>query len=140
LHHHETRTLRYCNWLQALEGDIDTLHSEYLHSPAKVNVAALTPGTGPYYRDRLRDKLQFVARDTDFGTSYGAYRPAEENTTYWRIAHFLFPCYTMTPSPAAGSSLFLRMWVPADDGHVVFWNVAGGGNRRTSVSADEPPL
>jgi hypothetical protein len=117
------RILRYCNWLQALEGDIDTLHSEYLHSPARIDVTKMTPGTGPYYRHRLRDKLKFDARDTDFGTSYGAYRPAEENTTYWRIAHFLFPCYTMTPSPAAGSSTTARMWVPVDDDHVLKWQI-----------------
>src|SRR5439155_26690734 len=89
------RTLRNCNWLQALEGDIDTVHSEYLHSPAKVNVEAMTPGTGSYYRHRLRKPLRMHAIDTDFGTSYGASRPAEEDTTYWRNAHFLFPCYTL---------------------------------------------
>lgn len=122
------RILRNCNWLQALEGDIDTLHSEYLHSPAKVDVSKMTPGTGRYYRHRLRDKLRFEVKDTDYGTSYGAYRPAEENTTYWRIAHFLFPCYTMTPSPAIGSILAFRIWVPADDEHVIRWTVTSSAD------------
>jgi phenylpropionate dioxygenase-like ring-hydroxylating dioxygenase large terminal subunit len=124
-----SRTLRYCNWLQALEGDIDTLHSEYLHSPARVDLSALTPGTGGYYRHRLRDKLQFVAIDTEFGTSYAAYRPAEENTTYWRIAHFLFPFITMTPTNAAGSAIIARIWVPVDDEHVLFWTVGARSNQ-----------
>ena len=115
------RTLRNCNWLQALEGDIDTVHSEYLHSPATVDVEAMTPGTGAYYRHRLRTPLKLHAIVTDFGTSYGAYRPAEEGTTYWRIAHFLFPFYTMVPSPSVGSRIEFRMWVPVDDEHVLRW-------------------
>ena len=34
--------------------------------------------------------------------SYGAYRPAEEDTYYWRIAHMLFPFYTMIPTGMLG--------------------------------------
>lgn len=127
------RTLRYCNWLQALEGDIDTAHSEYLHAPAFIDVSKMTPGKGDYYRHRLREIFKYEVRDTDFGTSYGANRPAEEGTTYWRIAHFLFPCFTMTPTPAAGSAQTIRMWVPIDDDHVIFWSVEaseGERNRR----------
>jgi phenylpropionate dioxygenase-like ring-hydroxylating dioxygenase large terminal subunit len=127
---HVSRTLRYCNWLQALEGDIDTLHSEYLHAPATIDVSKLTPDTGMYYRHRLRDQFKYEVKDSPFGTSYGAYRPAEEGTTYWRLAHFLFPCFTMTPTPAAGSSQAIRMWVPVDDDHVVFWSVEATPNER----------
>lgn len=126
-----SRTLRYCNWLQALEGDIDTLHSEYLHGPAVVDVSKLTPGTGMFYRHRLRDQFKYEVKDTPFGTSYGAYRPAEVGTTYWRIAHFLFPCFTMTPTPAAGSSQAIRMWVPLDDDHVMFWSVEASAQERS---------
>ncbi len=117
------RTLRYCNWLQALEGDIDTAHSEYLHGPAKIDVSTMTPGTGRYYnhQHRFRDKLKFVVKDTEYGVSYGAYRPAEPGTTYWRIAHFLFPCFTMPPSRPIGSCLTMTMWVPADDEHLIKW-------------------
>ncbi|NIO08380.1 MAG: Rieske 2Fe-2S domain-containing protein, partial [Deltaproteobacteria bacterium] len=121
------RILRYCNWLQALEGDIDTLHSEYLHSPAEVDVSKLTPGTGRYYRHRMREKFKYEAKDTDYGTSYGSHRPAEEDRTYWRIAHFLFPCFTMTPTAAIGSTLMVRFWVPLDDEHVVRWTVTKAG-------------
>ncbi len=116
------RTLRYCNWLQALEGDIDTVHSEYLHGPAKVDVSTVAPGAGYHsYRNRLRDKLKFAVKETDYGVSYGAYRPAEPGTNYCRIAHFLFPCFTMAPSRAIGACLTMTMWVPADDEHMIKW-------------------
>ncbi|MEE8518904.1 MAG: Rieske 2Fe-2S domain-containing protein [Dehalococcoidia bacterium] len=129
-----SRTLRYCNWLQALEGDVDTLHSEYLHGPAHVDVASMKPGSSPYYRHRLREQFKYDSKDSPFGTSYGAYRPAEEGTTYWRTAHYLFPFYTLTPTPAAGSAITMRIWVPVDDDHVVFWIIAAGGN----PSTDDP--
>jgi phenylpropionate dioxygenase-like ring-hydroxylating dioxygenase large terminal subunit len=129
------RTLRYCNWLQALEGDIDTVHSEYLHAPARIDLEAMSPGTGAYYRHRLRKPMKFSARDTDYGTAYGAYRPAEEGTTYWRIAHFLFPCHTMTPSPAVGSSMEFRSWVPVDDEHVVRWTITPSRGERRGGAA-----
>ena len=38
--------------------------------------------------------------DTDWGTMYAAYRPAEAGKTYWRFAHFLFPFWTQTPQGA----------------------------------------
>jgi phthalate 4,5-dioxygenase oxygenase subunit len=129
---HVSRTLRYCNWLHALEGDIDTLHSEYLHGPAVVDISTMTPGTGMYYRHRLRAQFNYKVRETSFGTSYCAYRPAEEGTTYWRIARFLFPCFTMTPTPTAGSSQAVRMWVPLDDDHVMFWSIEASAQERSS--------
>ena len=43
--------------------------------------------------------------ETDFGTSYGAYRPAEDDSYYWRIAHFLFPFYTMIPTGVMGAEV-----------------------------------
>ena len=126
------RTLRYCNWLQALEGDIDTAHSEYLHAPAVIDLAKIKPGSGMWYRHRLRERFKYDVKDTPFGTSYGAYRPAEPGTTYWRIAHYLFPCFTMTPTPAAGSSQGIRMWVPVDDEHVLFWSVQASAEEQTN--------
>lgn len=129
---HVHRTLRNCNWLQALEGDIDTLHSEYLHAPAVIDLDQIKPGTGMYYRHRLREQFKYEVRETAFGTSYGANRPAEPGTTYWRIAHFLFPCFTMTPTPAAGSSQSIRMWVPLDDEHVLFWTIEGSPQELSS--------
>ena len=40
--------------------------------------------------------------DTDYGVMYGAYRPAEADSDYWRIAHFLFPFYAMIPTGVLG--------------------------------------
>ena len=56
-----------------------------------------------------------MATDTDYGTLYGAQVPADEGTSYWRLASFLFPFYTMIPSGILGAQLLTRIWVPIDD-------------------------
>ncbi len=64
--------------------------------------------------------------DTDFGVMYGACRPAEADTDYWRIANFLFPFYAMVPTGVLGLEVRVRAWVPMDDGHTLAITVSKG--------------
>ncbi|MBI3325464.1 MAG: Rieske 2Fe-2S domain-containing protein, partial [Nitrospinae bacterium] len=79
--------LRDCNWVQAMEGDIDTAHLALLHL-GSVSPDEVIPGTFDYYTVRDRTPRYKVV-ETAYGTMYGAYRPAAEETYYWRIAQFL---------------------------------------------------
>jgi phenylpropionate dioxygenase-like ring-hydroxylating dioxygenase large terminal subunit len=109
---------RECNYFQALEGDIDTSHAQFLHHGG-VRTQATRPGTFMYYR--LQEKApHYAVVDTEFGTMYGAYRPAEADTDYWRIACFLLPCYTIIPTGALGDQVSLNAWVPMDDEHTLY--------------------
>jgi phthalate 4,5-dioxygenase len=110
---------RECNWLQALEGDIDTAHLGFLHH-GSLPPSVATPGTFSYYELTNRAPRYQVV-DTPYGTMYGAYRPAEEDTYYWRVAHFLFPFYTMPPVGLLGIKITARCWVPMDDEHTMFF-------------------
>ena len=114
-------TMRECNWMQALEGDIDTSHLSFLHMGA-YEADEMQPKSFSYYLVKNRDPKYSVV-DTDFGTSYGAYRPAEEDTYYWRVAHFLFPFFTMIPSGQLGAQVLVRAWVPLDDDHTMYWGI-----------------
>jgi len=51
---------------------------------------------------------------------YGAYRPATEDTYYWRLAQFMFPFFTLIPTGALGTQIIVRSWVPLDDTHTMF--------------------
>jgi len=116
------KALRECNWFQGLEGDIDTSHLGFLHLGA-VKPENTKPGSFDYYL--VADRApRYEVVDTEFGTSYGCYRPAEPDTYYWRIAHFLFPFYTMIPTGVLGMQVLVRAWVPVDDEHVMFWSMA----------------
>ena len=118
---------RECNWMQALEGDIDTGHTVFLHL-GSVRPEEVPPGTWARYvlDDRAPD---YEVVDTDGGVMYGAGRRAEADTAYWRIAHFLFPFYAMVPTGVLGLEIRVRAWVPMDDEHTLFM----------TISRDAPP-
>jgi phthalate 4,5-dioxygenase len=113
---------RNCNWLQALEGDIDTSHLGFLHL-GSVKPEDVREGSFNYYtvNDR-RPKYSIV--DTPYGSMYGAYRPADEGNYYWRVAQFLFPFYTQIPTGVLGHQVLTRAWVPMDDDHMMFFSMA----------------
>jgi phthalate 4,5-dioxygenase len=108
-------SLRNCNWLQALEGDLDTSHVSFLHGGSR-KLEDITPGTDQYYM-QLHRAPRYLALDTDYGAMYGAYRPAGPGENYWRIAQFLFPFYSHIP----GWPTLTRAWVPMDDTHTMFF-------------------
>jgi phenylpropionate dioxygenase-like ring-hydroxylating dioxygenase large terminal subunit len=116
------KVLRECNWFQGLEGDIDTAHLAFLHSGMQ-RAEDSPPGTMNYYIVKDRSP-RYAVRETEFGTSYGAYRPADNDMTYWRIAHFLLPFYTMIPTGVLGVQVLVRAWVPIDDEHMMFWSMS----------------
>ena len=102
-----------CNWLQSLEGDYDTIHLGFLHQ-GSIRPEELTAGTLEYYVVKTR-WARYVTDDTEFGCTYGCNRPAEPDTTYWRIAHFLFPFYAMIPTVTLGTRKMFIVVVPIDD-------------------------
>ncbi len=110
-----TMILRPCNWMQGWEGEMDTVHAAFLHGGAS-KAEDFEPGTFNYYQYKERSP-KFSVIDTPIGTSYGAYRPAEGDTYYWRTAHMMFPFYAVIP---AG---WLGMYVPTDDDHTMHWEV-----------------
>jgi phthalate 4,5-dioxygenase len=115
---------RECNWVQALEGDIDTGHTVFLHLGG-VDKSEVPPGTWASYSLAERAP-RYEVTDTDFGVMYGAYRPAEADSNYWRIANFLFPFYAMVPTGVLGLEVRVRAWVPMDDGHTLAITVSKG--------------
>ncbi len=57
------------------------------------------------------------------------YRPADAGKTYWRIAHFLFPFWTITPSGPFGHHIYARAWVPMDDTHTMSVRMVANSGR-----------
>ena len=93
-HEYVRATQIACNYLQALEGDIDTTHVGFLHYGG-LKAEDQPPGT--FSDIQLRDRsAQFEVIDTEGGAAYGARRPAVDGQYYWRIAQWCFPFYTFT--------------------------------------------
>jgi phthalate 4,5-dioxygenase oxygenase subunit len=139
-----TLAMRECNWVQAMEADLDTGHVGFLHwGSARLQDAR--PGSFAYYAIKeLSPRYRVV--DTDYGTLYGAYRPAEQDSYYWRIGAFLFQFYTMVPVGVLGLQVGVRCYVPLDDEHTMVWSIepvdkgAGGGAGRAGVEFSDGKL
>jgi phenylpropionate dioxygenase-like ring-hydroxylating dioxygenase large terminal subunit len=112
------RSMRECNWLQAIEGDVDSSHISYLHSTfGPVEFASKD------FEYRHRDKQPvFRVQSTDYGAIYGARRTVDEASFHWRLAMYLFPTHVIIP-PNYPNRLQLISWQPLDDHHTMWWGL-----------------
>jgi phthalate 4,5-dioxygenase len=114
---------RNCNYLQALEGDIDTSHFGFLHA-GHVDPDELDEDDPIRHTVAIRTPDYHIA-ETAWGTTYAGYRAASRGRTSWRFGNFLFPFWTQVPNGEFGQHLQVRGWVPLDDEHtmyvVVWW-------------------
>jgi phenylpropionate dioxygenase-like ring-hydroxylating dioxygenase large terminal subunit len=102
-----------CNWLQALEGGIDSSHVSWLHSAGLKDDPLFRGATGNKYN--LSDmKPFFEVADADGGLFIGARRNAEDGQYYWRITPWVMPNFTMVP-PRGDHPVHGHFWVPIDD-------------------------
>ena len=118
-----TRKVQYeSNFVQVIEGEIDTVHASILHSrldALEKSSTATTAGGRYSYRDRA---ARFHVEDTDGGILIGAKRNAEEDSSYWRISRWLFPWITMIPREPKGPARS-GLIVPIDDENCWFFLV-----------------
>ncbi|MGH7152327.1 MAG: Rieske 2Fe-2S domain-containing protein, partial [Acetobacteraceae bacterium] len=110
---------RECNYLQALEGDIDTSHVGFLHA-GHLDPDAVAEDE-PVYNTVADRAPEYHVADAPWGTRYAAYRPAGNGVTYWRCTNFMFPFWTQQPAGEFNNHLNARAWVPMDDEHVMFF-------------------
>lgn len=123
-----------CNWLQSLEGDIDSAHVNYLHSLlafaphlgkiAERAQANLPPGRGPSLNSYDNVPHMEVV-DTDVGVMYAARRATvDTGKYYYRVAQLIFPFVTnIAGSGEDGDPGMVKVWVPMDDGHTMVWEL-----------------
>jgi phthalate 4,5-dioxygenase oxygenase subunit len=123
---------RECNWLQGLEGDIDTSHFGFLHA-GSLELDDF-PEDHPGRHTIVNRAPDYKVADTDWGTMYGAYREDEGGQMSWRVAHFSFPFWAHTPNLEFTKRVVGKAWVPMDDTHTMLVTVFGGtaGSRNIS--------
>jgi phthalate 4,5-dioxygenase oxygenase subunit len=101
-HRFVSKRVQFCNYLQNVEGEVDSSHVSFLHSKfdpaAYANAQALSL---PDYMARDRAP-RFYVEPTQYGLQIAARREAEADSYYWRITQFLMPTYTMIPSNPGG--------------------------------------
>jgi phenylpropionate dioxygenase-like ring-hydroxylating dioxygenase large terminal subunit len=114
--------MRDCNWLQSLEGDIDTSHFGFLHVGG-VKAEDVDPGS--MHRWGVLDRApRYHVKDTDWGTMYCAYRPADTGNYFYRFAHFMFPFFAQVPDGTFSNMIQATLSVPLDDSHTMTYVMA----------------
>jgi phthalate 4,5-dioxygenase len=130
-----SKTFEHANWLQALEGGMDTSHSSFAHN------------------ERLGDKNWIRNRDgaprldvekTDYGYSYVSTRNLGDDGSYIRIYHFVMPAQQMrggiTSWTGTGKADVPRLdghiWVPIDDEHTYVYNMLWGYDQSVPIDED----
>ncbi len=83
--------MRECNWFQSLEGDIDTSHFGFLHVGG-LTMDDVSPDTIHKWGvgDRAPD---YKSTETEWGTMYAAYRPAEAGQFLLPVRSFHVPVH-----------------------------------------------
>ena len=120
-HRRASRTYEACNYLQGLEGGLDTSHSSFAHN------------------ERLGDKNWIRNRDgaprldvekTDYGYRYISTRNMGDDGKYVRVYHYILPAQQMrggvTSWTGVGQADVPRLdghiWVPIDDEQTSVYN------------------
>jgi len=116
-----SKRLQECNYLQALEGGIDSSHVSFLHSGALKSDPLFVGSKGNVYNERDR-MPQFDVVEFEGGLLIGARRNAENNRYYWRITPWILPTHTIIP-PRADHPLGAHVWVPIDDQNNWAWSI-----------------
>lgn len=103
-----------CNWLQALEGEIDSSHGPFLHS--RIDGA----GSGGSLAYKLEDKHpKFEILEMEHGLAIAARRDVDADNYYWRVSQFGLPFFTIVPPGGADPTISGHAWVPIDDTHTL---------------------
>ena len=115
-----------CNWVQSLEGAIDTAHSNYLHS-TDIHFANGEPSSRPSLtrtpRPSIDGQPKILTEDTAYGFRYAAIRRPiidPETQRYVRVTHFVAPFTAIIP---LGDLQNVQIFVPIDDTHTYMYNV-----------------
>lgn len=110
---HVSMRIQECNWLQALEGEIDSAHAAVLH--ARVDQRS----TINQWRQAQDLVPTFECVQHPSGVNIAARRKSGEDLDYVRVNQFLLPFYTLVPPQTQYPELSGHAWVPVDDEHTL---------------------
>lgn len=120
-HRIAAKWMQDANWLQSLEGGIDTVHASFLHNTASGPMAAPGAQRSALLFNDTTPKLEIEV--TAYGFRYAAIRRGgDESERYVRITPHIMPASSYPPG-AVGENRIWNMWVPRDDETCWAWDV-----------------
>lgn len=114
-----TRTITPCNWLQGVEGTLDSIHVGTLHKYWIMKIAA--QNTSKTIGLSIDATPRYEAEITDYGLSAAALRPLKDGGTYARVTEYLAPFVSLVPAQGDEIADFF-ISVPMDNtSHMLFF-------------------
>jgi phenylpropionate dioxygenase-like ring-hydroxylating dioxygenase large terminal subunit len=122
-HRHVSKVVQESNWLQGVEGGIDTSHVPILHRVLSAD--STRPGFKPG-DPFVRGKAPSLELDiTDYGYRYAGLRPLDADERHVRAYHFILPFHQIRPGRTGAGALTKvagHIWVPMDDETTMVYN------------------
>jgi phenylpropionate dioxygenase-like ring-hydroxylating dioxygenase large terminal subunit len=114
-----------CNWLQGIEGSIDSVHGAYLHQTWIAEAAKMAEHANLTFQ--LSEPPTYETAATPYGMRAAALRKLGDGRTYVRITEHLMPLVSVVPVgsdlPRSGSVFVIS---PVDDTHhLLFFGTYG---------------
>lgn len=116
-----SKRVQECNYLQAMEGGIDTAHVSYVHR-YEVDTDPMHMGTKALDYIKADGNVIFDIEKTPFGLTLFGRRNGDADSYYWRVTQYLFPWFTLIP-PFGHHALGGHVWVPIDDHSCWAWSI-----------------
>ena len=126
-----------CNWLQGIEGSVDSVHAALLHQTwialsvdmeEHANLSYALAQAAPTYETEF----------TSYGLRAAALRKTADGRTYVRVTEHMTPLVTITPvgstEPRAGAVFVIS---PVDDTHHLLFFGTVGPTPHSAVSLDQ---
>jgi nitrite reductase/ring-hydroxylating ferredoxin subunit len=119
---HVSKVIQESNWLQGVEGGIDTSHAPILHRTIALD--SRRPGFKPTHPFVNSGASSLVVDLTDYGYQYAGVRPYGPGDVYIRTYHFILPFHQIRPSRTVSDSCSVagHIWVPMDDVTTMVYN------------------
>jgi len=120
-----SKTWQECNWLQALEGGIDSSHSSFLHRALRDDATSYGVRGIRVFSTAPRHEVE----PTDYGLVYTSIRPIGEGKNYVRVYHYVMPFHTFFARQVGQSGeddkpqISGHIFVPMDDENCMVYNV-----------------
>ena len=123
-HLHVSKVIQESNWLQGVEGGIDTSHVPILHRT--MSHGSALPGFKPS-DPFVRGKAPSLELDvTDYGYRYAGLRPLDDGEMHVRAYHFILPFHQIRPGRTGAGQSYTAVaghcWVPMDDENTMVYN------------------
>jgi hypothetical protein len=126
-HRYVTKKWQDCNWVQAMEGSIDTAHFTFAHLSFEKEENEILDIKKHFVNPLVRvatDHMRWIAEDPrpvikinphEAGLTVAGGRLTGSDNIYWRIAQFLMPVHAYAPSSMPGENIFGQSFIPVTD-------------------------